>query len=188
MMNPFNPYQPDFGSPLGPSMAPIPSIMDTASAPVKRGGMFGGGSNIGTAISAALNGYLAAGGNPAGIAGLQQLHMQRMLEQRQALAEQQYARERQDKRSDFTFEQDYKAAHPGPIRNDTVNDYQFILEQLGPEAAKTFLETKTNPVVMTPYGPMPYSSVAPHAPTAPVGKLTPIDGGPTPPASGGFPY
>jgi hypothetical protein len=186
MINPYGIPQPDFSGvqPLAPQQPPI----NIAVPKVNRGGMFAN-ADWGSAISAALNGYLAAGGNPAGIAGLQQLHQQKMLEQRQAQEQQQYARERQDKRDDFTFEQDYKAAHPGPINNDTVNDYQFILQQLGPEAATTFLKTKTNPIVMTPYGPMPYSSVAaPQAPTKPVGPLTPIDdGGPTPTASGGFP-
>ena len=187
MMNPYGIPQPDFSGvqSLAPQQAPI----TIGSPKPKRGGMFGN-ADWASAISAALNGYLAAGGNPAGMAGLQQLHQQKMLEQQQALEAQQYARERQDKRDDFTFEQQYKADHPTPVNNDTVADYRFITQTLGPEAGKQFLQSKSNPIVMTPYGPMPYSSVAaPQAPIKPVGTLTPIDdGGPTPPASGGFPY
>jgi hypothetical protein len=197
MMNPFGLPQPDFGgvSPLSGQ----PDYLSLATTPMPqakpKGGMFGGGSNIGTAIAAALNGYLAAGGNQAGVLGLQQLHQQRLLQQKQVLDEQQYAREQADKRSNFTFEQDYKAQHPGPVNNDTVNDYQFILQTLGPDKAREFLETKANPpqfmqvpglgIVQIPRAGTPSAA----QPSSPVGTLRPYTpGGPTQPASGNFPY
>jgi hypothetical protein len=131
-------------------------------------------------------------GNPVGQANIQALHQRRMMEQQQALAAQQYARERQDKRDDFTFEQDYRAQHPGPVNNDTVNDYNFILQTLGPDKAKEYLETKANPpqfmqvpgvgIVQIPRAP------GGSTPTAPVGKLTPLTGDAGGNASGGFPY
>jgi hypothetical protein len=156
----------------------------------KRGGMFGGnGANIANIFAAAVNGYLAAGGNQAGVLGLQAMHQRQVLQQQQALEDQKYQRQLQDQRNNFVFEQQWKLDHPEPPNNDTVNDYEYIKSKLGEEAANTFLKTKTNPVVMTPYGPMPYSAVTGGgAPHAPVGKLTQIDdGGPTPPASAPFP-
>jgi hypothetical protein len=75
-----------------------------------------------------------------------------------------------------------------PAPNDTERDMELIRQRLGDEAADKFLRSKTEPMVMTPYGPMPYSAVNPEVPKAPVGKLTPIGGGPTGlPQSGGFP-
>jgi hypothetical protein len=151
----------------------------------KRGGMFGGVTIDPTAFIAA---FAAGMGSPAGAQALEAIHRRRLLGQQQALQEQQYQRERQDKRDDFVFEQDYRTAHPAPYNNDTVADYGFIRQTLGDEAANQFLQSKTNPVVMTPYGPMPYSSVMPQAPTKPVGPLTPIDeGGPGLGGPGGFP-
>jgi hypothetical protein len=156
----------------------------------KGGGMFGGDGKfgIGQAIVAGLNGYLAGTGNPVGTQNMQM--MAQMAEQRRRHAQdlEDYNRKRTDDNSDWQSHYDYKLNNPEPPNNDTVADYQFILQQLGPEGAKRFLETKTNPIVMTPYGPMPYSQVNPAAPTAPVGKLTPIDGGPAPQAPGGFSY
>jgi hypothetical protein len=173
----------------------MPSTQPTLNLPTKfsKGGMFGSGYSFGQALSDGLNGYLAGMGNPVGQANIAAIHQRRMMEQQQALAAQQYARERQDKRDDFTFEQDYRAQHPGPINNDTVNDYQFIAQTLGPEAAKQFLQTKTNPIVMTPVGPMPYSSVMGAGGGATTPKpLTDDDilkmGGTSGNAGGGFPY
>lgn len=40
----------------------------------------------------------------------------------------------------------WERAHPKPVSNDTVNDYQFISQTLGPEAGKQFLQSKANPV------------------------------------------
>lgn len=40
----------------------------------------------------------------------------------------------------------WERAHPKPVSNDTVNDYQFISQTLGPDAGKRFLESKANPI------------------------------------------
>lgn len=146
-------------------------------------------------------GMFASGGTGRAIAGyigdflLQQAHMNpiyqpTMMEKWKRQQElDDYNRKRGDDNADFISQYQYKIDHPAPTSNDTVNDYQFIAQTLGADAAKQFLKTKTDPVVITPYGPMPYSSAMPQVPTAPVGRLTPIDdGGPTPQASGGFPY
>ena len=107
-MNPFGMPQPDFGNPsIMPDSSPNFSVLNTASMPVKkRGGMFGG---VTIDPAAGIAGFLAGLGNPAGLQTLQAIHQRRMLEQRQALEDAQYQRDRQDKRSDFMFEQDYRA-------------------------------------------------------------------------------
>lgn len=98
----------------------------------------------------------------------------------------------------------YKLAHrPPPAPNDTERDYTFMVNTLGKPAADAWLTNKGDPFVTTnlPGGGFyngPQSGlvarlgggdpVSPQGavPTAPVGKLTPIGGGPTQPASGGF--
>jgi hypothetical protein len=163
---------------MDPSLFPHGAQFDLP--PSSGGGMFGNGKfGVGQAIVAALNGYLAGRGNPVGLANMQMMQQMGLRKQQRQQEVEDYNRKRADDRSDFTFEQDYRAAHPAPVSNDTVNDYQFIAQTLGPEAAKQFLQSKTNPIVMTPYGPMPYSGVAggSQLPTKPVGPLTPIDEG-----------
>lgn len=149
-------------------------------------GMFGGGGKFGLkqALAFGLAG-LVARRNPALLQGLMGAMMQRQREEAEA---QRAANERDAQFQNALDLYNYKRDNPLPPNNDTVNDYTFIASKLGPEAADTFLRTKTNPIVMTPMGPMPYSAVSGGGlPTAPVGKLTPINGGPTPPASGAFP-
>jgi hypothetical protein len=193
MYNGYGFEQPDFSG-VG-SLAPMSSSLSLNLPTVKRGGMFGGkGQQIGEAISAALNGYLAAGGNPAGIAGLQQLHQQRMYQQEQAAREQEYQRERTDKNADWMAQYNYEITHPKP---GAGSEFERVAEAGGYQPGspqyidlmRRKAEAMANPMVMTAYGPMPYSAVAGGAlPTKPVGPLTPIeDGGPTPSASGGFP-
>jgi hypothetical protein len=93
--------------------------------------------------------------------------------------------------------------HPKPVNNDTANDFNFYSQQLGPEAGQTFLHNQLDPIVTIPLpGGSTYvgprsgmqaalgggdpSSPQGAVPAAPVGKLTPIGGGPTQPASAGF--
>jgi hypothetical protein len=113
-----------------------------------------------------------------------------MQRQKQAQEDADYQRQRQDKQNDWRTQYDYELAHPKPVNNDTAADYDYIRQHLGKDAADRFLQTKTNPIVMTPYGPMPYSAVngGSAPPQAPVGKLTPLnDGGPASPAPAPFP-
>jgi hypothetical protein len=162
-------------------------------APAKSGGMFGNGKfGIGQAIVAALNGYLAGTGNPVGTQNLQMMAAmrQRQMERQQELDD--YNRRRADQNSDWQSHYQYEIDHPKPVNNDTVADYSFWKQTLPPEQFQQWLENKINPpqymnvpgvgLVQVP------RQAAPAAPTAPVGKLTPINGGPTPGASGGFPY
>jgi hypothetical protein len=126
-MPPFVPPQPDFSG-VG-SLAPNPAPLDLSGVKMKRRGMFGN-ADWGSAISAALNGYLAAGGNPAGISGLQQLHQQKMMEQQQALAAQQYAQHRADDNADWMNHYKFELDNPKPYRWES-NDGSLM--EMGPD-------------------------------------------------------
>jgi hypothetical protein len=153
--------------------------------------MFGGGGNFGwkEALAAGLAGFVSRQ-NPMALQGLMQALMAR---QRQKQDEYDYNRQRQDKRDDFTFEQDYKAAHPTPVNNDTVADYNFWKGVLPPDQFEQYVANKVNPPQLMEVPGVGLVSVprmsSPQAtPAAPVGKLRPYNpGGPTPGASGGFP-
>lgn len=136
----------------------------------KKGGMFGGNALQG--IAGMIGDYLLQRGGGSPIYAPMMLRRQQMQQE-----EDQYQRHRQDSVQDWITQQTWDRAHPKPVNNDTTADYDYISSKLGPEAAQQFLRVKTNPIVMTPYGPMPYSQVNPSAPQAPVGRLTPIDDG-----------
>ncbi len=192
-MVPMDPNNP-FGVPEQPmTVGGLPQFQLPAPKK-KKGGMFGG-ADWGSAVQAAMNGWLAAGGNQAGMMGLQQMHQQRQLKQRQEIEAQQYQQERNDKRDDFVFEQDYRAQHPGPINNDTVNDYQFVLQQRGQQAADEWLQNNVidRPVVVQgPNGPVAYrpSQLGGGQSNRPPLGIEIDDprrqGGPAPQAPGGF--
>ena len=67
--------------------------------------------------------------------------MQRQQRQQQrsdSLAD--YERKRSDEWDMWQRQQDYERANPKPINNDTVNDFNFIASQIGPDAAKSYLQ------------------------------------------------
>lgn len=87
---------------------------------------------------------------------------------------------------------------PKPVNNDTVNDYQFIADKLGPAAAEQYLrsiaagppvaiENPDGTKTIYPRGAFGGSaSPAPIGPTLPPGYKIRTPGGPTPSASGTF--
>lgn len=128
--------------------------------------------------------------------GGQPVYAQNMMQRREmAMRSQMAAAERQAKWEDWKRQFDYEAAHPKPMNNDTVNDYQFIAQQLGEDAAKQYLRNLGDPMVNIPLsdgrfysGPRSGMGAAMggmQGPARPVGKLTPI-GGPSQPAAGNF--
>lgn len=61
-----------------------------------------------------------------------------------------YSRKREDDWTDFQRQRDYEVAHPKPVNNDTSNDYAFIAEKLGPDAANQYLRNQGDPMVTIP--------------------------------------
>ena len=138
----------------------------------------------------------------AGQPGPYAAQMQRKREME--FAAQQGQQERLNKRDDWQWQEQWKLDHPSPVNNDTVNDYQFILQQSGKDAADQYLQGRYDPVVNIPLGDgrtyIGPRSGAPaavngmgggmgggQAPMRPVGKLTPIGGGVGGNPGGGFP-
>lgn len=121
--------------------------------------------------------------------------MQAQRERQQQLADEQ--RKQAAQYATWQQQQEYAVAHPKPANNDTANDYQFISDHLGEEAARKYLSNIGDPVVTIPLGenrvysgPRSGLSAAMGAgpmPTAPVGKLTPMTGGASPSGSRTFP-
>lgn len=182
---------PDLGGPLVPDASPNMSVLNTASMPVKRSGMFGGGNNIGMAISAALNGYLAAGGNPAGLAGLQQLHQMRLLQQKQALDDAQYQRDRQDSLTDFATKAQISSQYkePGEFEQELIDSGVRPGTPAWVNAMKTKVNNILDPAVMTPQGLMLRSQVTGAMQSQPLtdADIDRLSGGTSGNAGGGFP-
>jgi hypothetical protein len=136
--NPFGdqPPVPDFMQTDAPMQivphSPIQSLLEAPK--MKKRGMFGG---VSIDPAAGLAGFLAGLGNPAGQMALQAIHQRRMMEQQQALAAQQYAQDRQDKRDDFLFEQDYRAQHPGV---PDISQRIAVLNQIRPGLGDTYAQ------------------------------------------------
>lgn len=131
---------------------------------------------------------IAGGGQPVYVPNLID---QRNRQQAMAYAEQQYQRRRGDENADWMARQEWERANPKPVNNDTVADYQFIVQNLGEEAGKEFLRNKANPPQYRqgPDGRFYRIDIAPQAPTFTDDDWnsgTPVNGGPTPSASGGF--
>ncbi len=153
--------------------------------PVKKPGMFGQGG-LGRNILGNIGDVL-----------LQQARMQpvfapaQQMQQRQAMEQQQSERQRKSQMETWIAQQQWKLANPEPINNDTANDYAFWQQKLSPEEFATWKRNKVDPPQYRQGPDGQFYRVSPGvgaAPTAPVGKLTPIGpGGPTPSASGGFP-
>ena len=169
----------DFGMPqLDPSMQQPLAAPLNIPTPKKKGGLFGSGSgNIGEAISAALLGALASrGNNPTAQMGLQMLYQRR----NDARQQEQAGAERENAFQDFVRREAYKAAHPSPVNNDTVQDYNFWQGVLSPEQFKEYVANKVNPpqlMNIPGVGVVQVPRMGGGMPTSPVGKLTPIDEG-----------
>jgi hypothetical protein len=125
----------------------------------------------------------------AGLAGREGPYAQQLAyEQRVRDQESTYQRRRADEYADWQKQQEWERANPKPSSNDTVADFNFISQNLGAEAAQEFLRNKANPPAyrVGPDGQFYRVDVA-TAPSAPVGRLTPIEEGAGSNAGGGFP-
>lgn len=133
----------------------------------------GAGRNIAGYIGDAL--LQMSGANP--------IYQPTMLQrQQEALLARQRQQQVQDQRDTWIAQQQYKAEHPEPVNNDTVNDFQFIAKNLGPEAATQYLRNIAagQPIIVrnpdgtvTPVSRAEFSNPAPQGPPSGV-TFTPL--------------
>lgn len=127
-----------------------------------------------------------------GLAGQQgvygpMMHQRRMLEQQERARQQQALQQRQWGNEDWLTRQQWERANPAPRVNDTVADYEFIRGKLGDEAGNTFLQNRADPPQYRQGADGHFYRIeTPRAPTAPVGRLTPIEPMSAPPGGGNF--
>ena len=185
--NPERPWgQPRRGGLFGASAQPRDMPMTANAQPMAPKKGFDWGKLIGV-LGDSLS--IAGGGAPQYVPNLID---QRNRRQAMDYAEQTYQRRRGDEMADWQARQEYERRNPKPVNNDTVADYQFIVQNLGEEAGKEFLKNKANPPQYRqgPDGQFYRIDVAPgQMPTFTQDdwdKGTPVNGGPTPSASGGF--
>lgn len=134
------------GGGFGGGVVPDDTVRETApmggAAPKKKKSGLFGSNGVAWKVLGAL-GDAFSDGPPIFTQGLLE---RRSLKDRMEAEEQQYQRQREDKRNDWLFEQDYERANPKPANNDTINDYNFIREQLGEEAANQYLRNLGDPM------------------------------------------
>jgi hypothetical protein len=158
----------------------------------KPGGMFGGGGDWRSALMAA-GAAMMSRRNPQMATGIMQMMM---LKQRQAQEEAHYERERHDKQDDWRTQYDYEVAHPKQTDPHYFQDNAGNQMAIGSDGKPVEVYHDPFQYKLVPNG---MGGVVPvniqelmrggqgSAPK-PVGKITPINGGPSPSGSGGFPY
>lgn len=124
------------------------------------------------------------GEQPTGVSNL----MQRQMAEQQAVAQASQAQlQRAQELGDWRWKEDYKAANETSKPTSLQQNYEWLLEN-DPDAAKNYLErmTDNSEYRVGPDGRFYRVDNGGGAPAAPVGKLTPISGGPTARQSGDF--
>lgn len=119
--------------------------------PAKKRGFLGSGMSGREALGTAL-GYIGDS-----LTGKDNFAQQMAHQRKSSMDEQQYQRRRQDEMADWQAKQLWTRNNPAAINNDTVNDYQFILQNYGRAAADKFItNTKIDPIryIPTPDGRM----------------------------------
>lgn len=117
---------PGYAGPIGGAQPAMPQLPEDKGF-FSRGGMgvqlLG---SIGDAVSSAYG-----GGTPYTTASNQFRQRQQQL--------QDYRMRQADEMAQWTAQQEWERAHPKPVSNDTVNDYRFIEQMLGKNAADQYL-------------------------------------------------
>lgn len=122
-------------------------------------------------------------GDPSGVYMMQQQKAQEQNALAQQAAE---MRKRSLDMADWRAKEDYKRANPDSTAMQQNYEY---LQGINPEVAESYLKRQTDPIqwITGPDGvPRAYGVGGQAAPTAPVGKLTPITGGGAGNSVGGF--
>lgn len=114
------------------------------------------------------------GYQPQGVARLNAAQAQQQEMAARSAAEQ---RKRAMELADWRWKEQWKRDNPMPANNDTVADYEFIRERLGPEAAETYLRNRADPPQYRqgPDGRF-YRIETAQPPARPVGGLKPMGG------------
>ena len=175
---------------------PLDSLSPTfaqSAPPATPGGMFGGGgASWQNALLAALAGFMARRNPSVSNNLINGLQSAMELKQKIALAQQQHQQEFQDARLAHQQDRQFDIANPIPQQ---PSEFETRLQQSGVKpgtqewtaAMQAAVQNVTDPVIMTPYGPVTRS----QALGAGAKPLTDADidrlGGQTPSASGGFP-
>lgn len=143
-----------------------------------KGGGFFGSDGLGTSILGAVGDYLMQVNGMQPTFGNAQL-LRRQMELQQQRAQQQ----RQAEWDDWVKKQEYEAAHPRPVNNDTINDFNWF-KTLSPQDRALYGQMKPQYITadngdgtktIIPVTPGMFGG-QPSIPTAPVGKLKPLGG------------
>lgn len=187
--------QSQVGTPPYASMPPVGGAPVAPPAPSK----WGAGGAGWDALGGIGDTLMALSGAPNLVAAAQQNQQQRQQTQQfgraQAARQQEQEQGRQFDWQDWVAKQQYERANPAPVKNDTVNDYEFLQQKLGDEAANQYLRNFAAGPVMAVEGfdaaGNPTKTFVPRGsvggggsfeadgppPTRPVGRLRPITGG-----------
>lgn len=151
------------------------------------------GAGMGTPTPPSFFGEGGAGRGIAGTIGdylLQQAHMQpvyapaQQQNRQQALLQQRYQQQKQDEQSTWLARQEYERANPKPVNNDTISDFNFIAQKLGPEKATEFLGTIAAgpPMAVDAVDPVTHQTVRQYIPRTSLPGMGSAPSGPPPAA------
>lgn len=148
---------------------------------------FFGEGGVGRAIAGNIGDFLLQ------YSGMDPIY-QPAMQQRQAMAYDQQQRDLQRRQGleDWVAKQEWGRANPKPVNNDTVADYQFIVDKLGPDAGEEFLRNRANPPQYRqgPDGRFYRIDVAPNDGRPAIGSIVPDprkQGGQSASPAGNFP-
>ena len=170
---------------------PLDSLSPTFTRSIPApSGMFGGGSKLQNALLAAVAGFMARRNPSVSNNLINGLQSAMELKQRIALAQQQRQQDNQDKRDEFTFEQDYKNAHDTPDLQQRIDVLNQVDPTLGPQYARNYAANGGGAMIqmVDPATGQKYIMPQPQLPA--IGSVMDDPrktGGPTPQASAMFP-